>query len=58
MYKSQNDETQPQVNKIYNTLTMFWHWVPFPEPGAPRTNTIFGNMVVNDILVRIVLSIK
>ena len=22
--------------------TIFWHWVPFPEPGAPKTNTTFG----------------
>ena len=25
---------------------MFWHCVPFPEPGAPKTNTTLGLSVV------------
>ena len=28
-----------EVKKIQHTFTILAHWVPFPAPGPPRTNT-------------------
>ena len=41
-----------------NLSLMFEHWVPFPDPGAPRTKTTLGLAIFTFENRRLVLQIQ
>ena len=39
-----------QTSLIFHTSTILAHWVPFPAPGPPNTNTTIGfTEAINDL---------